>query len=65
MLLLPLLAVLAVGALWALAHGEAFSVWLVRQLPGVTVTQARGALLGDFSADRIDVALPRGGRLWL
>ncbi|TDP84831.1 translocation and assembly module TamB [Aquabacterium commune] len=65
LLLLPLMAVLAVGALWALAHGEAFSGWLVRQLPGVTVTQARGALLGDFSADRIDVALPRGGRLWL
>ena len=65
LLLLPLLAASAVGALWALAHGEAFSTWLVRQLPGVTVTQARGALLGDFSADRIDVALPRGGRLWL
>ncbi len=65
LLLLPLLAVSAVAALWALAHGEAFSGWLVRQVPGVTVTQARGALLGDFSADRVDVALPRGGRLWL
>ena len=65
LLLLPLLALSVVGAFWALAHGEAFSGWLVGQLPGVTVTQARGALLGDFSADRIDVALPRGGRLWL
>lgn len=65
LLLLPLLAVSWVAALWALAHGEAFSAWLVRQVPGVTVTQARGALLGDFSAEHIDVALPRGGRLWL
>lgn len=64
-LLLPLLVLAGVAALWALAHGEAFSAWLLRQLPGVTITQAKGALLGDFSAERIDVALPRGGRLWL
>ncbi len=64
-LALPLLAVSLVAALWALAHGEAFSGWLLRQLPGVTVADAHGALLGDFSAARIDVALPRGGRLWL
>lgn len=64
-LLLPLLVLAGVAALWALAHGEAFSGWALQQLPGVTVTQPRGALLGDFSAERIDVALPRGGRLWL
>lgn len=65
LLILPLLLVAAVGALWALAHGEAFSLWALRQVPGVTVVGARGALLGDFQAARIDVALPRGGRLWL
>jgi len=65
LLALLLLAGALVAALWALAHGEAPSAWLLGRLPGVTVTQARGALLGDFSADRIDVALPRGGRAWL
>ena len=65
LLIVPLLLVTAVAAVWALAHGEAFSVWALRQVPGVTVVDARGALLGDFQAARIDVALPRGGRLWL
>lgn len=65
LLALPLLLLAALAMAWALAHGEAFSAWLLGRLPGVTVTDPRGALLGDFQAARIDIALPRGGRLWL
>ncbi|MEY4428834.1 MAG: hypothetical protein RLZZ182_1523, partial [Pseudomonadota bacterium] len=38
---------------------------LLQALPGVTVVEPQGALWGDFQASRIDVALPRGGRLTL
>ena len=62
---LAALSVVTVATVWSLAHGEVFTGWLMRQLPGVTVTAPQGALLGDFHADRIDVVLPRGGRLWL
>lgn len=59
------LALLAVGAVWALLHNEAFTEHALPLLPGVTVVSPQGALLGDFRAARIDVGLPRGGRLTL
>ena len=60
---LALLLTLGLVGAWALLHGE----WLTRQVlphvPGLTVVSPRGALLGDFEADRLEVALPRGGRV--
>lgn len=53
------------GGAWALAHGEWLTGQLLTRLPGVTAVAPRGALLGDFEADRIEVALPRGGRVVL
>lgn len=55
---LPLLA-------WALAHNEAVSQWLLLHAPGVRVVQPQGAVLGDFRAASVTVALPRGGQLSL
>lgn len=65
--LLVLLAAvaLAVGGLWALAHNEAVTSHLLPMLPGIKVSGPQGALLGDFQAARIDIALPRSGRLTL
>lgn len=60
---LLLMAVLAVVATWALLHGDWFTARVLNLLPGVTVVGPRGALMGDFQADRIEVALPRQGRL--
>ncbi len=62
LLMVPLLAILS---LWALAHTEWFTQWVVPRIPGITVTEPRGALVGDFSAQRLVVHLPRGGTLLL
>lgn len=59
------LAVLLLGAVWALAHNDAVTERALGWLPGITVVEPRGALLGDFAARRLEVALPRGGRLTL
>ncbi len=50
---------------WALAHNEWACERLLAQVPGLTIVQPQGALLGDFRAQRLEVALPRGGRLSL
>lgn len=60
---LLLLALLLLGALWALLHDEWLTEQVVSHLPGVTVVAPRGALLGDFEAARLEVSLPREGRL--
>jgi len=60
---LVLLAMLSAAATWALLHGEWLTRQVVPRLPGVTVVEPSGALLGDFSAERIEVVLPREGRL--
>ncbi len=63
LLSLLLLALLGLSATWALLQDE----WLLQRvaphLPGVTLVEPRGAVLGDFEAERIEVALPRDGRL--
>jgi len=56
---------LALAGVWALAHNAVFSAWLLPLLPGITVVGPQGALLGDFKATRIEVSLPRAGRLSL
>ncbi|MDL2338831.1 MAG: translocation/assembly module TamB domain-containing protein [Pseudomonadota bacterium] len=59
-----LLTVLLVGALagglWWAVRSEAGSAWVVSRLPGVEVTAPRGVLLGDFEAQRVQLALPGG-----
>ncbi|HEX4232969.1 MAG TPA: hypothetical protein VH041_01565, partial [Caldimonas sp.] len=50
--------------LWAL-HSASGSAWLIRHVPYVTVTAPRGALIGDFAADRIDVVFLGSGVLRL
>ena len=64
-LTLFVLALLALPVLWALAHNEAMTAKALPWIPGMKVTGASGALLGDFKASRIDIDLPRGGRLSL
>lgn len=62
--LLVAVTVLVCGA-WAMLH----NAWTTRQLlawvPGLQVVAPQGALLGDFRAERVVLALPRGGRLTL
>jgi len=56
--LLVLLAAIAVGVLvWAL-RTAAGSAWVVTLAPQLKVVAPRGSLLGDFSAERIDITLP-------
>lgn len=57
------LALLLLVALWALLHDDWLTEQVLSHLPGVTVVAPRGALLGDFVAARIEVGLPREGRL--
>ncbi len=65
LLALVLIVLLGVGGVWALAHNEAATALVLPRLPGIKVAGAQGALLGDFKAARVDISLPRGGRLSL
>lgn len=62
-LLLVALVLAAGSGLWWAVRSESGSAWLLRQLPGLQVGGGRGTLWGDYEADRIDYALPGGGRL--
>ncbi len=66
MLVVALLLAAAVGSLlWSL-RSEPGTTWLLSQLPNVKVTGARGAVLGDFAAEQVEVQLPGvGNRLLL
>lgn len=59
-LVLLALVTTATLAWWALTR-EAGTRWLLGMLPQVSAVGTRGALLGDFSAERIDITLPRDG----
>ncbi len=66
---LGLLVVLAVGlagfAAWML-RSEAGTAFALRQVPGLEIEGARGALLGDFQADKLTYTVPiSGARLTL
>lgn len=61
-LVLPLLLVVVA---WGLAHNPWVTQQILPRLPGIEVTGGQGALLGDFQAQRVEVGLPRGGRLVL
>lgn len=66
--LVIVLALVVVGvpmALWGGLHTEAATRWVLPHLPGVRVWEAKGALLGDFSARRVEIDLPRGSLLSL
>jgi len=49
----------AIAALVVWSAGSApGTAWLVAHLPGVRITTASGTLLGDFAAQRVELALP-------
>ncbi len=51
--------------IWGLLHSETVTQLLLPHLPGVRVVGGKGALLGDFSAQRVEIDLPRGSLLSL
>ncbi len=54
---LPMAVALALAALaWTMGTASG-SAWLLGKLPGVTVTSPQGSLVGDFSAERLEIAL--------
>jgi translocation and assembly module TamB len=57
--LLVLVIATASFGLWAV-RSERGSAWLLSHLPGVQVVGPRGALLGDFAAQKLTVNLPGG-----
>jgi translocation and assembly module TamB len=63
-LLAALLMLLAATTMvWWTLRTEAGTAWLIERLPGIEVHAGRGTLWGDFSAQRLDLALPGGARL--
>ncbi|HET8869511.1 MAG TPA: translocation/assembly module TamB domain-containing protein, partial [Aquabacterium sp.] len=50
---------------WGLLHSELVTRAVLQRVPGVRVWEPRGALLGDFSARRVEIDLPRGSLLTL
>ncbi|HTJ07934.1 MAG TPA: translocation/assembly module TamB domain-containing protein [Caldimonas sp.] len=62
---LVLVVVAAIAALlWAL-HDAGGSAWLLGRVPQLTVVGPRGSLIGDFAAERIEIAFPGSGVLRL
>ncbi|MEO8525821.1 MAG: translocation/assembly module TamB domain-containing protein, partial [Caldimonas sp.] len=53
-----LLIALAVVALWWALHSATGTAWLLPLLPRMTIVAPHGSLIGDFSADRIEITLP-------
>jgi len=62
--LLVAAAATVAALLWAL-HDAAGSAWLLRRVPQITVTAPRGSLIGDFAAERIEIAFAGSGVLRL
>ena len=60
-----LLAALVTAPLWWSLRTPSGSAWLLSWLPGAKITAPQGELLGDFSAQRIEIDLPGGARLVL
>ncbi|MBE2241538.1 MAG: translocation/assembly module TamB domain-containing protein [Burkholderiaceae bacterium] len=58
--LVPIVLVLGLlwATLWWMLHDERGTRWLLYALPGVTVTASSGSLVGDFAAERVEIALP-------
>lgn len=63
MLAAPLMVALALLLLtWAL-KSESGTAWVLARVPGLSVEDARGSLVGDFSARRVQLQLPGDGGL--
>src|SRR5512137_2592282 len=43
---------------WWIVGSTSGTAWLLHLLPGITVTAPMGSLVGDFSAERVEIALP-------
>lgn len=50
---------------WGALHSDRVTQSLLPHLPGIRVWEPKGALLGDFSARRVEINLPRGSLLSL
>ncbi len=59
LLLVLALALVVSAALWAV-RSPGGTAWLLGRLPGVTVTAPQGSLVGDFAAERLEIAWPGG-----
>ena len=56
----------AVAAIWWAVHSTAGTAWLASWVPRLTIVAPKGSLVGDFSAERIEIGLPgRAGTLRL
>ncbi|HEX2539958.1 MAG TPA: translocation/assembly module TamB domain-containing protein [Caldimonas sp.] len=62
---LLLLAAAAVGFVWWLLHSPAGTGWLLERVPQIDVVAPQGSLIGDFTAERLDVTVPGSGVLRL
>jgi len=60
-----LAALLAIGALVGSLHHAGGSAWLLGFVPGLTVTDPKGSLIGDFAATRVVYAIAGIGELRL
>src|SRR5688572_18710006 len=58
-----LLLVSAGGGLWWSLRSESGTAWLFSQIPGLQIRGGKGALWGDYAAERIEFALPGGGKV--
>jgi len=52
---------MAIGALLWAVHSPYGTAWLLGWAPQLSVVGAKGSLIGNFAAERIDITLPGSG----
>ncbi|KNZ33492.1 MAG: hypothetical protein AD742_06270 [Methylibium sp. NZG] len=60
-----LLLASGLSSLWWAAFSEPGSAWLLSKVPGLVIVKPKGALGGDFEAERVELELPGGDKLIL
>jgi len=64
LLLTVLVLLIAAGSgLWWSVRSDVGTAWLLSKLPGLQVTDGKGTLWGDYSAERIEFLIPGGGKV--
>jgi len=60
--LLVVLALAAVATVWWAVQSTSGTAWLATFVPRLTIVGQKGSLVGDFSAERIEIGFPRYSR---
>ena len=62
-LVLMLLLIAAGSGVWWTLRNDSGTAWLLSHVPGLKISGGKGTLWGDYEAERLEFALPAGGKI--